>query len=158
MERLQAWEQVGDLVMLRLPLTIEDVSGRCAAGRAERDAPLAVKPWTYTYRYDFVVPQGYELVGVPEDVQLENDLASLSLSFTEAEIPPLPPDEDEKKKKADDEEEPEGPRPGVVVEASYVIHVQRVPEDRYEDFHALAARHVLAFTDPIVLRKASAGP
>jgi len=90
-------------------------------------------------------------------VNLENDLASLRLSFTEAEIPPLPPGEDEKKKPADDAE-PEGPRPGVVVEASYRIHVLRVPEDRYVDFHAVAARHALAFTDPIVLRKAKASP
>lgn len=156
-ERVSLREQVGDLLMVRLPLEIDGISGRCATGRTERDAPLSTTPWTYTYRYDFVVPEGYELVGVPEDVELENDLASLSLTFTEAEIPPLPPDEDDKKK-ADDDEEPEGPRPGVVVEASYRIHVQRVPEDRYAEFHTIAARHALAFSDPIVLRKATSSP
>ncbi len=156
-ESVPVREQVGDLLMVRLPLVVEDVSGRCAAGRPERDAPVKISAWTYTYRYDFVVPDGYELVGVPEDLSLESDLASISLSFTEAEIPPLPPDEDEKKK-AEEDEEPEGPRPGVVVEASYQIHVQRVPEERYGEFHAIAARHALAFTDPIVLRRVASSP
>lgn len=156
-ERASLREQVGDLLMVRLPLKIDGISGRCASGRTERDAPLSLTPWSYTYRYDFVVPEGYELVGVPEDVEIENDLASLSLTFTEAEIPPLPPDEDEKKK-ADEDDEPEGPRPGIVVEASYRIHVQRVSEDRFAEFHTVAARHALAFSDPIVLRRASPSP
>jgi hypothetical protein len=147
-------EPVADLLMVRLPLTVEGVSSRCAAGRPERDAPLAISAWNYSYRYDFVVPVGYELVGVPEDIAIESDLASLSLSFREAEIPPVQPDDDDKK--ADDDEEPEEPRPGVVVEASYQIHVLRVPEDRYQEFRQIAARHALAFTDPIVLRRTSA--
>jgi hypothetical protein len=145
-------EKVSDLLMVRLPLKVERVSSRCAASRPERDAPLATSAWEYSYRYDFVVPDGYELVGVPEDLAVDHELASLSLSYREAEIPPLPPDEDAKK---DDDEEPEGPRPGVVVEGSYRIHVLRVPEDRYPEFHQIAARHALAFTDPIVLRRVS---
>jgi len=144
----QSPEEIADLILVRPPFTIHGVSRRCTEESPDRDAPVRVSPWTYTYTYEFVIPDGYELFGTPADVEQETPFASLELRFREAMI--------EAGTTGDDggDEEPGDPRPGLVIEAAYTIHLQRVALEDYPAFREVAASHTLGFTDPIVLRRA----
>ncbi len=151
-------EQVAQLLLVRLPLKVETVSGKCAKAPPDRETPLKISCWTYTYRYEFPIPDKHELVGLPPDQDLTTEFADLKLHFAEAMVPAEAggDGEDGKAAKEGDGEAPE-PVPGVIIEASYIIHKTRISVLEYRDFLEVAGRHALSFTDPIVLRKVAGG-
>ena len=140
-------EEVADLLTVRLPLEVDDTSRACVDAPAGRTLPLEINANSWTWHYELVNPEGYELLGLPEDVHIDTDLVTVRLQYSVGEIQPEEPDEDEE---PEEDAVPEGPQPGVVVDVEYTIHANRVPPERYEEFRAAAMHHVLAATDPIV--------
>lgn len=157
-----ALEQVGGLLLVRLPLVIEEVSQRCVRARPDRDAPVKVSCWTFTHHYELVIPDGYELAGLPGDQQIETEWATLTLQYREQGLVADRDDDEDGSGPGEkglqppllSRDAPEEQRtvPGVVVTADYQIHHNRVPAADYEAFLQVAARHALSFADPVVLQ------
>ncbi len=153
-----ALEEVGSLLLVRLPLRVEEVSARKVRARPDREAPVRISCWEFTYWYELEIPDGYTLAGLPQEQQIDNEFGRLTLRYEEAQLVPADAGDGGGDRALPDSREAEdGARtvPGVTLSAVYEIHQNRVPVEGYDAFLQLAARHALSFTDPVVLRRGS---
>ncbi len=158
----EAVEELGSLLLVHLPWNSESVSRRCLHDRPDRDAPLRVTCWTLEYRYELVVPGGYEVFGLPEDQRIETEWGTWSLQFHEQLLVEASAQGEggadglSAPRMSDGVPEDQRTVPGVVAIARYQILHNRVPVEGYASFLDLAGRHVLSIGDPVVLRRVSA--
>ncbi len=150
-----AVETKGNLMLVRLPFVLGGVSTACAKASSLRDAPVEIMPTHYTYRWELIIPEGFQVLGLPKDRTIESEYASLSIQFREetVEIRPLLEADG-----ADDGEEPEAPAEpvqgrAVIIEAELLTPHNRIPVEAFDEFRAVKAQQLFTATDPIVFSR-----